>query len=187
MTLNTQLLVFLGPPGSGKGTHAKALSALPGFVHISMGEVFRGLDPKSSIGLSVQEVTANGNLVPDALTLNLFRKKLSELSHSSNIDFVILDGIPRTLVQAQDLDHDLKISHVFHFKCEVEEIRSRIVKRSQQQQRLDDQDHTVLDNRLKVYEKHASEIVAFFGPRVVSLDTSRKASSVLRDLLNHLV
>ena len=98
--------IFLGSPGAGKGTQAALLSAKLGIPHISTGDMLREeLKKGTSLGLKVKAFMAKGELVPDQLILEVMRKRLEEKDCEAGF---ILDGFPRTLVQAEDLDALLK-------------------------------------------------------------------------------
>ena len=99
-------IVMLGKPGSGKGTVGKMLSDSLGIVHISSGELFRSYIKKAGkIGEEIDEYISNGKLVPDDLAIKLVERRLKEIDCKNG---VILDGFPRTTVQAEELDRFLK-------------------------------------------------------------------------------
>ncbi len=105
--LNKPLVViFLGPPGAGKGTHAVPLSHELGIPHISTGDLFRGhIRGQSSLGLKVKHYLDQGNFVPDELVLEMLFDRIDQLDCKNGY---ILDGFPRTLLQAQVLDRRIK-------------------------------------------------------------------------------
>lgn len=96
------ITVFLGAPGSGKGTQAKQLAEKFGFVHLSTGDMLRAaIKQQMPVGLKAKTFMDQGNLVPDSVMIELIEETLSSLPQDSNI---ILDGFPRTVPQAQALD-----------------------------------------------------------------------------------
>jgi len=98
--------IFLGSPGAGKGTQAALLSEKLGIPHISTGDMLREEFKKGTfLGLKVKAFMAKGELVPDQVILEVMRKRLEEKDCEAGF---ILDGFPRTLVQAEDLDALLK-------------------------------------------------------------------------------
>ena len=98
-------IIMLGKPGSGKGTVGKMLSKSLGIVHISSGELFRSYIKKAGkLGEEIDKYISNGNLVPDDLAIKLVEKRLLEKDCENG---VILDGFPRTRVQAEELDRFL--------------------------------------------------------------------------------
>ncbi len=99
-------IVMLGKPGSGKGTVGKMLSEQLGIIHISSGDLFRGYIKKAGeIGREIEKYVSAGNLVPDELAIKLVEKRLKEADCKNG---VILDGFPRTVHQAEELDKFLK-------------------------------------------------------------------------------
>lgn len=125
-------IVMLGKPGSGKGTVGKMLSNLLGIIHISSGELFRSYIKKAGdIGKEIDKYVSKGNLVPDDLAIKLVEKRLLELDCKNG---VILDGFPRTVIQAEALDKFLKaqgckIDIAVELDLSDQDIIDRIVKR----------------------------------------------------------
>lgn len=98
-------LLFLGPPGSGKGTQAKLLAGKHGIPHVAPGDIFRQeTAAKSELGSLVEGIMARGDLVDDATTLRVIENRLS--SEDARNGFV-LDGYPRNLAQAEALERVL--------------------------------------------------------------------------------
>ena len=99
-----RVAVFLGAPGSGKGTQAKSLAETDGFVHLSSGDVLRqAIREGTDLGLRAKVLMDRGEYVPDDLMIGLIAGKVKALGPSKK---VILDGFPRTLAQAEALDKD---------------------------------------------------------------------------------
>ena len=95
-------LIFLGPPGAGKGTLADLAVDLLKILHISTGDLFRAAVKEGSpLGLKVKDILASGGLVPDELTIALVRERLSQADAAKGW---ILDGFPRTIPQAEALE-----------------------------------------------------------------------------------
>lgn len=125
-------IIMLGKPGSGKGTVGKMLSEQLGIIHISSGELFRSYIKKAgSIGKEIESYVSKGDLVPDNLAIELLKKRLLEPDCSNG---VILDGFPRTVVQAEVLEnflntHNKKIDIAVKLELSDKDIMDRIVKR----------------------------------------------------------
>lgn len=99
-----KLAIFLGPPGVGKGTQCSLLSSRLGFKHISTGSIIRKeIQSKSELGLRVQGLVESGNLVDDKTIFLCLEKALGNLTCSSQTT-ILLDGLPRNLSQAKELD-----------------------------------------------------------------------------------
>ena len=98
-------LIFLGPPGAGKGTHAQILSKKYKLVHLATGDILRkNIRAKTDIGLKAKEIIEKGELVSDDIINNMMFEEMKALGDSKGI---ILDGFPRTLGQAMALDEFL--------------------------------------------------------------------------------
>ena len=125
-------IVMLGKPGSGKGTVGKMLSENLGVVHISSGELFRSYIKKAGeIGKEIENYVSQGNLVPDELAIKLVEKRLQEVDCK---DGMILDGFPRTVAQAKELDkffkeRGCKIDIAVELNLTDEDIIERIITR----------------------------------------------------------
>ena len=100
-------IIFMGPPGGGKGTQAKILQEKYGLEQISTGDMFRSaIKNGTPLGLKVKEILASGGLVPDSLTCGIIADKFDSMPKDKGF---ILDGFPRTIPQAEALDAMLKI------------------------------------------------------------------------------
>jgi len=104
--MSSHMLIFLGPPGAGKGTQARAVSKELGVPHISTGDILREAGrKKTGLGLAAKTRMDKGDLVPDDVMCRIVEERLSELDCREG---AILDGFPRTLGQAQFLDQLLQ-------------------------------------------------------------------------------
>ena len=156
-------LVFLGPPGAGKGTQAKFLAEAKGLLHLSTGDMFRSAISRGTpTGLQAKSFMDQGQLVPDAVTDALVEERLKE--DDANAGF-LLDGYPRNLAQAEALDKVLTaagtpIDAVVFLDVEDEILIDRIKKRGEQSggARADDTEE-VARERLNVYREHTSPLV----------------------------
>ena len=125
-------IIMLGKPGSGKGTVGRMLSESLNIVHISSGELFRNYIKKAGkIGEEINSYISKGNLVPDDLSIKLVEKRLKEPDCKNG---VILDGFPRTVAQAEELDkflekESLKIDIAVELDLSDKDIIDRITKR----------------------------------------------------------
>ncbi|WP_038359647.1 adenylate kinase [Borrelia hispanica] len=106
-------LVFLGPPGSGKGTIAKILSNELNYYHISTGDLFRThIANNTSLGKEIKQIVENGQLVPDSITIKVVEDKINTIDDRDNF---ILDGFPRNINQAIELDKLLENIKIINF------------------------------------------------------------------------
>ena len=124
------IIILLGPPGVGKGTQAKLLSKKYNLSQLSTGEILRkAIDNKSEIGLRVQEIINKGGLVSDDIVCDLVEKEL--LSNKSSNKAYILDGFPRTINQAENLNsvcvkNKIDMPYIISLKLEEKEIFKRL-------------------------------------------------------------
>ncbi len=117
-------LIFLGPPGAGKGTVAARVSAEYHIPHISTGDLFRSaIKDGTELGLKVKSITESGDLVPDELTIALVRERLEE---DDTDDGFIIDGFPRTIPQAEAYGTFVNVTKVLNFTLPDAEIVARL-------------------------------------------------------------
>lgn len=117
-------LIFLGPPGAGKGTMAEKLATEKDIPHISTGDIFRyNIKNETELGKKVKAILDKGDLVPDELTISLVEDRLGQKDTDTGF---ILDGFPRTIPQAEALDGFATIDKVVNFAIPDEEIVKRL-------------------------------------------------------------
>ena len=109
--MNRAILLF-GYPGSGKGTQGRILSSLPGFRHVSTGDIFRGMDPKSDLYDRVQNHLRQGNLVPDDVVMEMLKGYMYHINPNPT-EFLVLDGVPRNEAQAKMLAKMVHVIKIF--------------------------------------------------------------------------
>ncbi|MEM0979362.1 MAG: adenylate kinase [Cyanobacteria bacterium P01_H01_bin.58] len=186
----TTRLIFLGPPGAGKGTQAKKLSGFCHVPHISTGDILRtAVAHKTDLGKKAKHYMDAGELVPDELILDLIRERLTT---EDALEGWILDGFPRNVDQATFLS-DLLVEIDQPFDCAVnlevpdEVIVSRLVQRGAQEGRSDDTEETI-KNRLEVYRKRTEPLIDFYRGRqkLFSVDGNRPVEVVAEELVGQL-
>src|ERR1700737_2120829 len=125
--------LFIGSPGSGKGTQGKILGTVPRFFHCACGEVFRALDSQSALGQKFIEYSSRGLLLPDDLTVELWRTRIEAHVQAGesrpDVDALVLDGIPRNVCQAKIMNDLIDVEQVFHLSCPN---REQLVRRLRQ-------------------------------------------------------
>lgn len=127
------VIIILGAPGSGKGTQCKWISSEYGLLHISMGDIFRkNIKERTAIGIEAEKYINKGMLVPDNIAIATLEETLDKIENFES--GIILDGYPRTIIQAEKLDEylnnkSLKVDSVINLAISDEEIVSRIVNR----------------------------------------------------------
>jgi adenylate kinase len=186
-------LLLLGPPGAGKGTQAKRISADCGLLEISTGEMLReAMTAESELGRRVKPIYERGELVPDDLVVALIRERLGQ--GGTNRGFV-LDGFPRTIAQAEALDVMLEemgreLEAVLEFQLGGEEAFRRLLGRAEEQGRTDDTPD-VIRRRITVYREQTEPLVAYYLGRgiLVGIDADRTVDEVyaqIEDVIQQL-
>ena len=151
-------ILFLGPPGAGKGTQASIISECFSYLHLSTGELLRQeVENKTNLGAQVVDIMNSGQLVNDALVLEIVKKNLSLTNNGW-----ILDGYPRNLSQANSLDEVLQsinqpLEIVFNLSVEDDILVSRLLNRG----RKDDNEQTIR-TRLKIYKETTAPLINYF-------------------------
>lgn len=161
-----QLIIF-GPPGVGKGTQAELLAKKLELDHISTGAILReAVSAETELGKRAKEIMDRGDLVPDEIMNGIVKETLSKVSSKG----FILDGYPRTVVQAEALsgifdDLGMKNVKVINLKADESEIVGRLLKRG----RSDDTEETI-KNRLKVYFDSTAPVKDFYDKKGIVLE-----------------
>ncbi|GHC51691.1 adenylate kinase family protein [Roseibacillus persicicus] len=186
-------ILLLGAPGAGKGTLGKTLGAIPRFFHCACGDVFRSLDTRTRIGQEFVRYSSSGELVPDELTVELWRTQMRNWAdthvYKPDIDLLILDGIPRNVRQAEIMEESLIIHQVIHLSCpERSELARRMRKRALKENRYDDANDAVIEQRIRTYEEETKPILEFYGPKMVAdIDATGTPVKVLYDVIERLM
>lgn len=181
--------LILGAPGSGKGTQGKVLGSIPRFHHLACGDVFRSLDTRTPLGQKFVEYSSRGELVPDDVTVQLWHANLKQRTDSHQfkpeIDFLVLDGIPRNVEQAKFMEPHIEVLKVFHLSCpDRTELARRLRKRALKDNRFDDANEAVIQQRFATYEAETKPILDYYGPdRVFGIDASQAPAKVLYDII----
>ena len=181
--------LFMGAPGSGKGTQGKVLGSVPRFFHCACGEVFRSLDLRTPLGQKFIEYSSKGLLVPDDLTVELWRTKIEaqvlEAEFKPDIDALVLDGIPRNVNQAKLMERLIDVKQVFHLSCpDRSELVRRLRKRAIKDNRLDDANEEVIRKRLLTYEEETKPVLNFYAGLVTTIDALQPPVKVLQDIIS---
>lgn len=175
-------LIFLGPPGAGKGTQAVKVAEYFQIPHISTGELLRSaVSRKTELGQKAQEYMDKGELVPDHLILDMVRDRLSQ---SDVIKGWILDGFPRNVSQASFLDDLLaeinqECNYAVNLEVPDEELISRMLGRGRQ----DDNEETIR-RRLEVYREETAPVIDYYRQRneLVSVNGNLSMDEVTEEL-----
>ncbi|MCK9190408.1 MAG: adenylate kinase [Sphaerochaetaceae bacterium] len=193
-------LVFLGPPGAGKGTIAARAKEFYGIPHISTGDLFRyNIKNDTELGKEVKAILASGDLVPDSVTIKMVEDRFTNDDAQKGF---ILDGFPRTIFQADALKDMKELDAVVNFVLDREEIIKRLSGRRMCKstgkiyhiiynppkvegiddetgealiQRDDDKEEAIL-NRLDVYKAQTEPLIAYYREKGLIVDIDASAS-----------
>jgi adenylate kinase len=163
-------LVILGPPGAGKGTQAKRISAQYGIPHISTGAILRDEVAKGTeLGVEVKDVMEKGELVADDIVLQLIENRLEDPDCKNGF---ILDGFPRTIPQAQGLERILekqarRTIRVLDIAVPDDALMARLLARK----RADDTKETI-ENRIRVYLEKTEPLIEYYEKKHVLISVN---------------
>lgn len=155
-------IILFGPPGAGKGTQAENLISHFGYPHLSTGNIFReNIKNETPLGKKVKSIMDSGKLVPDETVVELV---VDELNHEKYSNGVILDGFPRTVKQAEALDHYFakkgkKVDALITLTVPEDELINRILSRGQG--RADDTPENI-KTRLNVYRSETKPVLEYY-------------------------
>ncbi|MEB3224558.1 MAG: adenylate kinase [Synechococcus sp.] len=177
-------LIFLGPPGAGKGTQAQILAESCGIPHISTGEILReAIASQTELGQKAQGFVDRGELVPDSLILDLIRERLQQSDAQQGW---ILDGFPRNVSQAEFLSGLLaELNQSCDVALNLEVPDSTLVERLLSRGRKDDNQDTIR-RRLEVYREQTAPVIDFYQNQgaLKSVDGDRPLEEVTVALKN---
>lgn len=186
-------ILILGAPGAGKGTQGKILGSIPRFFHCACGDIFRSLDTRTPIGRRFVEYSSRGELVPDELTVELWKSQVENWAEShvykADIDFLVLDGIPRNVAQAGIIAGFLEVHQVFHLTCpDRDELARRMRKRALKENRMDDASERVISQRIETYEAETRPLLDHYPDEIITVvDALRPPVEVLGDIIDRIV
>ena len=183
-------LLLIGTPGAGKGTQAQRLSETFGIPAISTGDIFRhNVKNETELGKQAKAFMDRGEYVPDSLTNDLVRDRLSQADAA---DGFLLDGYPRTADQVAELDDILaeKSQHldaVVMLSADVDEVVRRLLNRAVEQGRADDTEE-VIRHRLDVYEEQTAPLISVYAARdlVITVDGLGEVADVTNRIVEAL-
>jgi adenylate kinase len=188
-----QTILLFGAPGAGKGTQGKILGCIPGFYHLSCGEVFRTLDTTSDLGRVFMEYSSRGELVPDDVTVQMWQQNMRAQTvlsrYKPQSDLLVLDGIPRNVNQAKLLERHLDVLLIVHLICsDKERMIQRLRRRALKENRADDAREDVIRRRWEVYERETFPVLEYYPKAVVrTVDAVGSPGRVLQHILEQVV
>jgi len=186
-------ILLFGPPGVGKGTQGAILGSVPGFFHLSVGDVFRSIDIGSDDGQEVYRYSSQGQLVPDELTVKIWKKALHAyvaLSwYKPREDLLVLDGIPRNVQQTELVKDHLDIRRVIHLQCsDEEEMIHRMRRRAIRENRADDANEDVIRHRFQVFREKSAAVLNCYPADIIStINANGSPAEVLSRILEAVI
>jgi len=157
--------IMFGPPGAGKGTHAVALRDKYNLCHLSTGELLRAeIAAGTGLGMKAKALISQGNLVPDEMVEKMIEKRFNTID---DVEGFLLDGFPRTLGQAEDLDKMLaargdSVTAVISLMIPDEMVHQRIRHRAAIEGRIDDASDVVIQNRINTYHAQTEPLIEYY-------------------------
>ena len=153
-------IVFIGPPGAGKGTQCRRLSQHLGLPHISSGEMLRACKDDSDVGRMIAGLIDQGKFAPDELVMRFMIERLAQADCQRGC---LLDGFPRTLIQAELFDQHLadqddSVDVVVQLSADPQDLVARLLKRAETENRVDDTAETI-QARLQVYADRTAPVL----------------------------
>lgn len=159
-------IVLFGPPGAGKGTQSQKLIEKYGFVHLSTGDLLRAeIAAGTKLGLEAKGLMDKGILVPDEVVIGMIDNKIKA---NPNAKGFIFDGFPRTVAQADALDrmmneNNMKINGMIALVVDEEELTKRLLLRGQTSGRADDQNETLIRQRVQEYNNKTAPVADYYA------------------------
>jgi adenylate kinase len=180
-------ILFLGPPGAGKGTQAARLASALGIPHISTGVMLREATVEGTeLGKKAESIMAAGDLVPDDLVVALVEERLSREDAACGY---LLDGFPRNFAQAEALRDALgddAVEVALLLEIEEDEIVDRLTKRAADEGRADDNEDTIR-RRFEVYREETEPLIGAYGDKVVLVSGEGTIDEVFAGIVGALV
>ncbi len=178
-------ILLLGPQGAGKGTQGRLISREYGVPHIATGDILRSaIAAGTRVGKQAEPLLNSGRLVPDEIMIRLIRDRLAQDTERG----FVLDGFPRTAVQAEALDEmlseiDRPLSVVFEFQLPEEVSVERLLRRAPEEGRADDTLEAIR-RRLELYREQTEPLVEYYRTRglLVPIHADRPVEEVFHEI-----
>ena len=186
-------LIFLGPPGAGKGTQAARIEAAYEIPQLSTGDMLRAaVAAGTDIGKQAKDIMARGDLVPDEVVVSIISERIQAADCANGF---ILDGFPRNVSQARALDgvlveKSINLDAVIELAVDPEILIARILKRAQETAGgpRDDDTEEALQHRLRVYEEQTAPVADFYAEKGIlrTLDGMQEIDEVTQQIRSAL-
>jgi len=187
--LKYKTILFFGAPGSGKGTQGRILGQVLNYFYFSCVNVFRNLRPENPLGKKFIEYSCKGELVPDELTVELWRKHLEASTSDGEFhpghDWLVLDGIPRNPHQVDMMNEAIDVRGVLHLACgDMSKMEERIQRRALKENRMDDGNVEIIRQRFETYQQETQPVLAKYDAAIVhDIDSTQSPLGVFGDVV----
>lgn len=186
-------VLLFGMPGVGKGMQGKLLGKIRGLFHLSTGEIFRSLADDTDDGRLVADCLRRGQLVPDDLTIEIWKHWLD--AHIESGDYrpqeqvLLLDGIPRNVHQCERLSERIHVLQILYLNSTNDEpIVQRLRQRALIEGRSDDADEAIIRHRFEVYRRDTTPILSYYPKNLIrEIDPMGTPAEVLKRILEGLI
>ena len=185
-----QAVLLFGTPGAGKGTQGNLLGQVPGYFHLSTGDMFRAMDRGSELGRVFFEYSSRGDLVPDEITVDVWSRYAHALTvlnkYRPHQQLLVLDGLPRTVRQVDLIRDHVDVTCVIHLIAkDREKMVQRLRGRALKEKRFDDAKEEVVRNRLDIYDRETRPVLDRFDQGLVkNVDAVGSPGAVLKAILD---
>jgi adenylate kinase len=159
-------IVLVGPPAAGKGTQAGRIVERFGGVHVATGDILRSnAERGTQLGRTASEYMDRGDLVPDEVMIDMVLERLGEDDLAGGF---VLDGFPRTVPQAEALERRLAelgrpLDAVVSLEIDEQELRERLARRAEEQDRVEDEDPDAIRRRLELFNRETEPLLDHYG------------------------
>lgn len=181
-------ILLFGAPGSGKGTQGKIIGTIPGFMHSSTGDIFRSLDLQTEMGRKFWEYSSRGQLVPDELTIQLWKQYIKGLEFINQFhpetEYLLLDGLPRNVQQKALMDEVIDVRAIIYLRAERDKMVERLRRRALKENRFDDASDTVINKRMDIFGNETRPVLDLYPQHLVHrIDATMSQIRILSEIV----
>lgn len=185
-------ILLFGAPGSGKGTQGKIIGSIPGFQHSSTGDIFRSLDLQTEMGRKFWEYSSRGQLVPDELTIQLWKQYIKGLEYINQFhpetEFLVLDGLPRNVPQKALLDSVIDVQAIVYLRAERDKMVERLRRRALKENRFDDASDEVINKRMDVFGRETRPVLDLYPQELIHrIDATMSQIRILSEIVTRVL
>jgi len=181
-------IIFLGAPGSGKGTQSELISKQYNLIPLVAGDILRDeKKSKSELGRRISSIMDKGDLLPDSMIDTIIENQLETYAISIVKTGFIFDGYPRTIGQGKFLDgvmdkYESNIDLVLFLDVDEDELIKRLLERGKTSNRDDDKDESIIKKRMLNYHKSTNPLKEFYKDKIVIIDGMRTIEEINEEI-----